>query len=94
MSIRRQQPQDFATGENFKDQALCHPDANHSGGDGSSPNVLSANVAAVSEMLKPYDSRLMRCYQVSARINHAANDDAECGKPVELESPPQRRLFA
>jgi putative SOS response-associated peptidase YedK len=52
------------------------------------------NVAAVSEMLKPYDSRLPRCYPVSARIDHAANDDAECGKPVELESPPQGRLFA
>jgi len=51
------------------------------------------NVAAVSEMLKPYDARLMRCYPVSAKINHAANDDAECGKPVELESPPQGQLF-
>jgi putative SOS response-associated peptidase YedK len=26
------------------------------------------NVAAVSELLKPYDARLMRCYQVGTRI--------------------------
>jgi putative SOS response-associated peptidase YedK len=37
-------------------------------------------VAAVSEMLKPYDPRLMRCYPVSARINHVANDDAKCAR--------------
>jgi hypothetical protein len=34
-------------------------------------------VAAVSEVLKPYDARLMRSYPVSTRINHAANDDPE-----------------
>ena len=42
------------------------------------------NVEAVSEMLKPFDARLMRCYPVSTRINHVANDDAECSAPVEL----------
>jgi putative SOS response-associated peptidase YedK len=42
------------------------------------------NVAAVSEMLKPFDARLMRCYPVSTQINHVANDDAECSAPVEL----------
>lgn len=42
-----------------------------------------ANVAAVSEMLKPYDARMMRCYPVSTRVNHVANDDAECSSPVE-----------
>jgi putative SOS response-associated peptidase YedK len=41
------------------------------------------NVAAASEMLKPYDARLMRCYPVSSRINHVANDDAACSAPVE-----------
>jgi len=35
------------------------------------------NVAAVSDLLKPYD-RAMRCYPISARINSVANDDAEC----------------
>lgn len=42
------------------------------------------NVAAVSEMLKPYVARTMRSYPVSARVNHVANDDAECSTPVEL----------
>jgi putative SOS response-associated peptidase YedK len=42
------------------------------------------NVATISEMLKPYDARLMRCYPVSTRINHAVNDDEECSRPVEL----------
>jgi len=42
------------------------------------------NVAAISEMLKPYDARLMRCYPVSARVNHVANDDEQCSLPVEL----------
>ncbi|MBZ5687728.1 MAG: SOS response-associated peptidase [Acidobacteriia bacterium] len=52
------------------------------------------NVTAVSEMLKPYDARLMRSYPVSTRINQAANDDAECAKPVGIEAPTQGRLFA
>jgi hypothetical protein len=26
-------------------------------------------------MLKPYDARLMRCYPISTRINHVANDE-------------------
>jgi putative SOS response-associated peptidase YedK len=42
------------------------------------------NVAAVSELLKPYDARLMRCYPVGTRINRVANDDEECSRPVEL----------
>ena len=50
------------------------------------------NVAAISELLKPYDARLMRCYPVSTRINHVANDDAECSRPVEI-SEAQNRLF-
>jgi len=42
------------------------------------------NVEAASEMLKPCDARLMRCYPVCTRINHVANDDEECSAPVEL----------
>jgi putative SOS response-associated peptidase YedK len=42
------------------------------------------SVATVSELLKPYDARLMRCYPVSTRINHVANDDEECARPVEI----------
>jgi putative SOS response-associated peptidase YedK len=49
-------------------------------------------VAAASELLKPYDAR-MRCYPVSTRINHVANDDEECSVPVELTET-QSGLFA
>jgi len=41
------------------------------------------NVAAISELLKPFDARLMRCYPVSTRLNHVANDDPECSRRVE-----------
>jgi putative SOS response-associated peptidase YedK len=51
------------------------------------------DVTAVSEMLKPFDARLMRSYPVSTRINHAANDDEECAKPVEIETRPQGQVF-
>jgi putative SOS response-associated peptidase YedK len=51
------------------------------------------NVAAISELLKPYDARLMRCYAVSTRINHVANDDEECSRPVEIAQI-QTRLFS
>jgi putative SOS response-associated peptidase YedK len=40
------------------------------------------NVQVVSELLKPYDPKSMRCYPVSTRINHVANDDEECSHPV------------
>ncbi len=56
------------------------------------------DVSVASELLKPHDARLMRCYLVSTRINHVDNDDEEtmvkvratriyCGrawKPCEL----------
>jgi putative SOS response-associated peptidase YedK len=51
------------------------------------------NIAAVSELLKPYDARFMRCYPVSTRLNHVANDDAECSRPMELAET-QNRLFS
>jgi putative SOS response-associated peptidase YedK len=50
------------------------------------------NVAAISELLKPYDARLMRSYPISSRINHVANDDEECSRPVEVVET-QDRLF-
>jgi putative SOS response-associated peptidase YedK len=50
------------------------------------------DVKVVSDMLKPFDARLMRSYPVSTRINHVANDDAQCSTPVEL-SEPQGGLF-
>jgi len=51
------------------------------------------NVAAVSELLKPYDARQMRCYPVSTRVNHVVNDDEECSAPVEVAET-QRWLFS
>jgi len=42
------------------------------------------NVAAVSELLKPYDARLMRCYPISTWINHVASDDEECSRLVKV----------
>jgi putative SOS response-associated peptidase YedK len=50
------------------------------------------DVALVSELLKPYEARLMRCYPVKTRINHVANDDVECLRPVEIADA-QNRLF-
>ena len=50
-------------------------------------------MSAASELLKPYDARLMRCYPVSTRINRVANDDEECSAPVELAQT-QDRLFS
>ena len=50
------------------------------------------DVQVVCELLKPFDARLMRCYPVSTRINHVANDDEECSRPVELAET-QNRLF-
>jgi putative SOS response-associated peptidase YedK len=51
------------------------------------------NVAAASELLKPHDARLMRCFPVSSRINHVGNDDEECAERVE-SMPAQNRLFS
>jgi putative SOS response-associated peptidase YedK len=45
------------------------------------PGVTDAQVA--SELLKPYDARLMRSYPISTRINHVANDDEDCSRAVE-----------
>jgi putative SOS response-associated peptidase YedK len=41
------------------------------------------NLRVASELLKPYDARVMRCYPISTRINQVANDDAECSARVE-----------
>jgi len=50
------------------------------------------NVAAISELLKPYDAKSMRSYPVSSRVNHVGNDDVECSRPVEVVET-QDRLF-
>jgi putative SOS response-associated peptidase YedK len=50
------------------------------------------DVAVASELLKPYDAWLMRCYPLSTRINHVANDDEDCSRPMEIAQI-QDRLF-
>ena len=49
-------------------------------------------VEAVSDLLRPCNARLMRCYAVSTRINHVANDDEECSVSVTIAEV-QDRLF-
>lgn len=51
------------------------------------------NVAAISELLKPYDSRLMHCFPVSSRVNHVGNDDEECSRAIQLAEH-QSHLFS
>jgi putative SOS response-associated peptidase YedK len=51
------------------------------------------NVAAISAVLIPYDARLMRSYPISESVNHVANDDEECSRPVEVVET-QDRLFS
>jgi putative SOS response-associated peptidase YedK len=41
------------------------------------------DVHVVSELLKPFDARLMRSYPISTRINRVENDDEECSRAVE-----------
>ena len=41
---------------------------------------------AVSDMLKPFDARLMRLFPVSSRVNNVVNDDAECSAPIQLNA--------
>jgi putative SOS response-associated peptidase YedK len=50
-------------------------------------------LSVASERLKPCDAQMMRCYQVSSRINHVANDDQECSRPVEFAEI-KNRLFS
>jgi len=55
------------------------------------PGMTDAQI--VSELLKPCDAKSMRSYPVSMRINHVANDDEECSRPVEFAQT-QDRLFS
>jgi putative SOS response-associated peptidase YedK len=51
------------------------------------------NVAAASELLKPFDARLMRRCPVSTRINSVEHDDEGCSAPAEVAEI-QDRLFS
>jgi putative SOS response-associated peptidase YedK len=51
------------------------------------------NVSTISELLRPLDPSLMRCYPVSTRVNSVLNDDDQCSRPVEIAHN-QNSLFA
>jgi putative SOS response-associated peptidase YedK len=51
------------------------------------------NVSALSAMLRPYDSEMMRRYPVSDRVNSIANDDPECSERFDPLPPAQATLF-
>ena len=55
-------------------------------------STRECRTSLISELLKPYHARLVRCYLVSSRINHVANDDEECSCRVDIPDP-QNRLF-
>lgn len=42
------------------------------------------NMEAASDLLKPFDARLMRCYPVNPRVNNVANDDEQCAAPAQI----------
>ena len=48
---------------------------------------------AVSEVLRPYDAAQMRCFPVSARVNHVANDDEDCSRAVAVVENQSHLLF-
>jgi putative SOS response-associated peptidase YedK len=52
------------------------------------------SVETVADLLKPFDACLMRLYPVSNRINQAQNDDADCARPITLESSQLGQLFS
>lgn len=51
------------------------------------------DVGLVSELLKPFNARIMRCYPVSTRVNQVINDDAECSAQVDLVQTQNPLLF-
>jgi putative SOS response-associated peptidase YedK len=55
------------------------------------PGMRDGRVA--TELMKPCDACLMRCYPVSTRINSVVNDDEACSSRVEIAQI-QSRLFS
>ena len=52
------------------------------------------NTISISEMLRPFEAKMMRSYPVSTRVNQVQNDDADCATPLEAgASPVQAHLF-
>jgi putative SOS response-associated peptidase YedK len=50
-------------------------------------------LAATTEMLKPYDAGQMRRYAVSTRVNSVANDDRDCSESTDVSGAMQAGLF-
>jgi putative SOS response-associated peptidase YedK len=86
-SILTTTPNSVASAVHNRMPVICGPD-----GYGLWLDPTMTDVSVASEMLKPYDARLMRCYPVSTRVNHVGNDDAKCSEPVE-PAPIQDSLF-
>jgi putative SOS response-associated peptidase YedK len=51
--------------------------------------------ANLTDLLKPFDARLMRAYPVSSTVNSVKNDGPQCAKEVSVseEEPAQAKLF-
>ena len=49
------------------------------------------DLAAVGELVKPFEASRMRMYPVSARVNSVKNDDAACAEEMDA-TPPQGQL--
>jgi putative SOS response-associated peptidase YedK len=60
--------------------------------DGYDVWLKPGGTQAALKLLGPYTGQ-MRGFPVSSRVNQVQNDDAECAKPIELETPPQGQLF-
>lgn len=43
------------------------------------------NPKLVSELLRPFDARLMKMYPVSTLVNNVKNDSPECAEPVKVK---------
>jgi putative SOS response-associated peptidase YedK len=87
-SIRTTTPNTIASAIHDRMPVILNPGAYHLWLD---PGF--ADVAAVSELLKPYDALLMmRRYPVSAPVNCVSNDGEPCSAPAD-PIPTQDRLF-
>jgi len=87
-SILTTTPNAVASAVHDRMPVILHPDSYDFWLD---PGMKKVDV--VCALLEPYNAHQMRCYPVSSRINHAANDDEECSRPVEIVET-QRGLFA
>jgi putative SOS response-associated peptidase YedK len=98
--VIRQHPKEPVRQLSLMKWGLIPPWAKDSSGAAGMINARSetagtkpAKIEAISDLLKPCDARLMRCYPVSTRVNSVANDDEGCSASVE-PAQTQARLFS